>query len=340
MLIINQKFYQWIYGNWEKYKNCHRKYKLKFMKFEAFNSLFSKKEIPDVSQLDNKRLFRTELLSDKDKRKLGKLIDEGKISKFHDSYHEISKTIGRKEYSRMRKESITADKNSLIEEGVKRKNELLSLGRERDPFILDTPINIFSIHSKHNDSLEDVSSHLPQSINRNLIEVGYQENTNNKIADPSTEDDKTFRLVDSSGKIDKSLINNLINNQEKASFAMFGGNLRGCFLSALDSVLYNSDIEEKVKKLDIHIPLDKCYDDDVYKKITGYDDIKAAIQDKMMKTNSELYEDKQLVFATGNPEELESKYRFYLWNNSDVMGSEMNNQIELENLRKDISNLD
>lgn len=308
------------------------------MKFETFNSLFSKKEIPDVSQLDNKRLFRTELLSDKSKKKLSKMIDKGKISNFHDSNSKIAETIGRKEYSRMRQESIAADKNDLIEEGAKRKNELLSLGKEKDPFILDTPINIFSIHSRHGDSLEDISTHLSQSINRNLIEVGYQENTDNKTVNSSSEDDKTFRLVDSSGKIDKSLINNLISNQEKASFTMFGGNLRGCFLSALDSVIINPDVKEKLKKLDIHIPLDKCYDDDVYKKITGYDDIKSAIQDRMLKENSELYEDKQLISVTGNSEDLESKYRFYLWSESEIMENEMNNQVELENLRKDLSN--
>lgn len=307
------------------------------MNFESFNSLFGKKKNsqPDVSQLDDKRLFRTGLLTDKDKKKLSKRISKGEIMDFRSGGNQIVETIGRKEYSRIRRESITADKRELIENGLKRKSELLALGKEKEPFQLDVPVNIFSIHSKHGDLVDDIGSHLSQDIDKNLIEVGYQENINNGDMESSNEDDKTIRLVDSSGKIDKNLISSLINNQDTASFTMFGGNLRGCFLSALDSVLLNRDVKEKLKKLDIHIPLDKCYDDDVYKKITGYDDIQSAIQDRMLKENSELYEDRQLVSTTGKPEEPDSKYRFYLWNDSEIMESEMNNQVELEKLRKE-----
>lgn len=307
------------------------------MNFEGFNSLFKKKDNPkpDVSNLDNKSLFRTDLLSDKDKIKLSKLISNNEITDFHNSYSRIAETIGRKEYSRIRFESIAKNKAELIENGEKRKNELLALEKEKEPFLLDVPVNIFGVHINHSDSVEDISKNLSEDIKRNLIEVGYQENINNGVTESVNENEKTIRLVDSSGKINKGLISKLINNQDKASFAMFGGNLRGCFLSALDSVLWNPDVKEKLKKLDIHIPLDKCYDHDSYKKITGYDDIKSAIQDRMLKENSEIYEDRQLISVTGDPEELESKYRFYLWNDSEVMESEMNNQLELEKIRKE-----
>ena len=307
------------------------------MIFERLNSIFKKNNPePDVSQLDNRRIFRTDLLSDKDKKKLSKKISTGEILDFYNDDNRIAETIGRREYSRIRHESLAADKQELIDNGEKRRTELLASGREKESFLLDVPVNIFSIHSDNIGSAEDISKNLSRDINRNLIEVDYQENTSNEATNSADESDKIFKLIDSSGKIDKKFISSLIDNQDKASFTMLGGNLRGCFLSALDSVITSSDVKDRLEKLDIHIPLDKCYDDDTYEEITGYRDIKAAIQDRMLRENSELYEDRRLTLATGKPEELESKYRFYLWSDSKVMESEMNNQIELEKLRKEL----
>jgi hypothetical protein len=216
--------------------------------------------------------------------------------------------------------------------------ELLRSGQDQKPLILnDGIVSLVNIHGLR--KLEDINAQFPEDFKRQIIEVDYQENTSSSNAEEitgevaSADHSKIIQMPDASGKVNPDFLKKLFEQNNQASFVMTGGNLRGCFLESLRGIL---DAASKVEhsKVDFHVPLDRCYDDEVYDKITNFKNLPDAIS-RVVSTNSEIYQNGELVNAIGPDDQLDSQFRFYLWDKAELMINKIKSQLVSEdNLKK------
>ena len=320
------------------------------MNFKDLFSNFSKSEIKnDFKQKEDDQLllkpldhprFRVDLLNSSERKKLTDLVKNGKIVDFSNSEDLIRRALGKESMKRMHWNSIDANRQKSFDAQIAKTATLRAEGREREPFLLDdAPIKLINIHGASGESsLESLKQSVPDSLKYDTVDVVYQENTSsnqNIDIDDRLGKPETLTMADASGKIDGHYLKNFFSDNPRSSFIMSGGNLRGCFLESLKGLI-SSAKQAEVKKLDVHIPLDKCYDDEVYDKLTPFPNLPAALSGLLAKENAEIYEDRRLSEATGSPDKLESQYRFYLWQEAETMKREMSSQQELAEVRKSI----
>lgn len=303
------------------------------MNLENFSNLFKKKSSPDktpdktdeILNSFNSRIFKVSLLSNKERNKISKLINAGQEV----DLEKVKSLIGRERAKEIHWQSIDISDDERDKSREERRRELISLGKDKEPLILeDGSVNLVDVHGIRPDNQEDINENLPEGLERNLIEVAYGEKTSSDKRDETEEesDSEKIRMVDASGKINSDFLKTTLSQNEKSSFIMTGGNLRGCLLESLGGIIAEA---RKIpsSKVDFHVPYDKCYDDNVYEKITKFSNLPEAIM-KTVADNSEIYENGELTGAIGSKDDINSKFRFYFWDKAEEMTSIMGSQYE------------
>lgn len=312
------------------------------MKFESFFS--SNNKDVDNAKLDSVlsgidcNRFKVQLLTNKEKNLINKLVNSGKEV----DLNVVQKVIGKDRAREIHWASISLNLKERDSARERRRVELINLGKDKEPFILeDGKINIIDIHGMNSeDNQNDIRLSLPEELDKNIIQVGYSEQASSDAEDVVFDESGIIKMTDSSGKINSSYLSENFKSHDKSSFIMTGGNLRGCFLEALNGVVKEA-VKIESSKVDFHIPIDKCYDDPIYNKITNYENLSDAIL-KTINNPSEIYEDGKLVAATGTDKDLNSKFRFYIWKKTSLMIGNMmaqfenkKNNSEMENMRQE-----
>lgn len=306
----------------------------------SFENLFKIVKTADNSDIENKldnalfsvnkKLFRTSLLTDKEKYKITKLIDSGQEI----NLDTIRNVVGEKRTKEIHGQVIELNKEERKQLREERRTELISHGKDKEPFILENgSVIIADVHGTGSPEKSEINCNLPESLERKIIQVDYIENTSSETQDieQSEGESQLIRMSDSSGKINSNFLKETFKNNNKSSFIMTGGNLRGCFLESLNGVIREARKIES-NKVDFHVPLDKCYDDEVYGKIAKFKNLPDAIS-QTISDNSEIYENGELIEAIGSKNEIDSKFRFYFWDNAKLMIDRM--KLQLENKEED-----
>jgi len=304
-------------------------------------NVFFKNKTVDNSKLDealsnvDRSHFRVDFLTDKEKKMINKFVDSGKEV----NLDVIRNIIGRDRAREIHWDSIALKLNERDNIRERRRAELLNLGKDKEPFILgDGQINIIDIHGINpGDNQKEIIHGLPEELDKNIIQVEYSEKSSSNTEDIISDELGVMKMVDSSGKINSNYLSENFKLNDKSSFIMTGGNLRGCFLEALNGIVREASKVE-TSKVDFHIPLDKCYDDSVFDKITSYKDLSDAIL-KIISKPSEVYVDGELEATTGTEKDLDSKFRFYIWEKASLLINKIATQFRNKENDSEIENM-
>jgi hypothetical protein len=194
-------------------------------------------------------------------------IAGGQLLPFNEKY--LRKKLGNAEFERVCKATLKKNQLTEIEENKKRRNieTFRKEGRDKEPLIMrDGPVAVIETHAEKGweDSIQRVGDILPLDLPATKLRVDYQEQAKSDIGGLKREGD-IFTTVDASGFLPQEFLQNMIKQQEKSSFILTGGNLRGCQSSSFKSII---DYVKKVKsqQTDIHVLLDESYDNNSYDK--------------------------------------------------------------------------
>ena len=122
-----------------------------------------------------------------------------------------------------------------------------------------------------------------------------------------------------------------MQKDKRSVIIVYGGHLKACFGSAFRQIL-NASSSNSPEAIDIHVPLDKCYDEanfqtDKYKmSIIPGDD-----------SRFELYRDGKIIKVGIGAKEESPRSRIYLWSDTSKMLEAINTQNKLDEIRKKIN---
>ncbi len=275
-----------------------------------------------LAKINNNGRFRVSLLNDQERRLIARQLAGGR----EPDLDEAIRLVGRERAREIHWRSVELNQADRKGRQEQRRQELISSGRDKEPLVLkEQAVNIADIHGRQ-DGLDndDIINGLPAQLPGKIINVGYEEKASSNQDDDL--EGKPLQFVDSSGRISAKFLQDFFGAHEESAFIMTGGNLRGCYLEALKGVMKEAD-RAKVKQVDFHVPLDKCYDDPVYGQLTGFKDLPEAVQ-AIVTHNAEIYQNGQLTAVGGHQAGLDARYRFYFWDKSDVMLEKMKQQLE------------
>ncbi len=267
-------------------------------------------------------------------------IREGKLNDFDE--RKIKKIIGKNEFERVLKitdseleiERLRLEK----EQRASRLKEFQESGKDKDPLMAsDVNFSLLDIHSNGSNSknppILGLQSEFPENLVNLSINVKQIEGIHSKerYNDKEYENGGFFDIADTSGFLPPKAIEKIVEKDKKSVVVIYGGHLKLCFGSAFRQILEASS-SNSPKAIDIHVPLDKCYDiadsqTDGYKlSIIPYDS-----------SQFELYKDGEIIKVDKNVKPENPRSRIYLWSDTSKMLEVINTQHRLDEVRKKIN---
>jgi 6-phosphogluconolactonase/glucosamine-6-phosphate isomerase/deaminase len=273
-------------------------------------------------------------------------IVSGEFDQYDEKY--LIKHIegGKKEYLEKIKYQTRYWKKMKEENEIRRQDRVAKFkekgGSNQELLTTECPMVIVETHpiNKFANALEAVNKNIPTDINRHLLKINYQEGINAAQSEGQTANLQDYQeITDRSGVIGENFLKQILKKGEKANFVLTGGNLRGCFSASLESIIKIND-QENTKQVDIHIPLDKCYDN------PGYDDLSTSnmLPTDLLKSKSrtafEIYKDGEIIdVSTLDAAKDKTRVRLYLWSKSENFSQKLKDSLEIKKIKELVNKL-
>ncbi|HNV97095.1 MAG TPA: hypothetical protein PKL13_02135 [bacterium] len=266
-------------------------------------------------------------------------IKEGKLDSFDEK--KIKKILNNDkmynyilEHTKKKKEHLQKQ-----EQEISRKlSEFKESGKDKDPIMAsDINFSILDIHGNDSNSetpaILELQSKLPENLSKLTINVGQIEGTNSKdeFNDENYNEGGFFDIADTSGYLPPKALESIIQRDKKSAIVMYGGHLKLCFSSAFKQIL-DASFSNSPEALDIHVPLDMCYDS--ADRITDNKKLPIIPDDN---SQFELYKDQEILSVGSGVKDENPRSRIYLWSNSLEMLEAINTQNRLDTVRNQIN---
>ena len=274
-------------------------------------------------------------------------IVDGKLTDFDEAYFTVILSRGKKSLEEIGR-AVRAKKEKRRQR-EERKQERLSKFKEtanaHEPLNTEGPLLVIETHAGGSfaRALEETKDALPENLSPQLLRIKYQEGTSaaekeRQAGETAAYQEDYNEITDRSGGIGDKFLKRIAKEGEKANFILTGGNLRGCLSSSLESIV-ESIRNNRPAQADIHIPLDKTYDN------ASYDDIALSkFPTDFLKAKSgiytEIYKDGELIdLSPAEKEEHDIRVRLYLWSKLEILSEKLKNAAELKKIREKISEM-
>jgi len=324
----------------------HNKNKVRYSKETIAQALATLEEFKSNHDFDIKYISgrpkstRLKLFPPTIKEKIIKDILSGSFSIFDEAY--LSRNIqGGKEQLERIKNTTRRDKEN---QARKEKNRLTRVSEfeksglgNQELLTTECPILIIETHADHSFSkgaLENTAQALPSDIDRKLLRINYQEGSLVKETEFQNDKPSVYQeLTDRSGDIREDFLAHSIKKGAEANIVLTGGNLRGCLSSSIESI--TASIEKNTPaQVDLHLLLDKIYDDESYDQIGKFP---TDLLKSKTKFSVEIYQDGNIIDVSApNSNEDKIRVRLYLWSKSENFSQKLADSLEIKKIREKI----
>lgn len=323
--------------------------KLKYSKEKIAQALATLKEFRSVHDFDIKYITgkpsptRLNLFPPTIKTTIIKDILSGSFSTFDEKYlsrkiqggkeqlEKIKNTTKRDKENQARKEKNRLTRVSEFEESGLGSQELLTT---------ECPTLIVETHADNNFSkgaLENIDQTLPSDIDRKLLRINYQEGFSMEENDFRNAKPSAYQeITDRSGEIKEEFLAPFIKEDAEVNIVLTGGNLRGCLSASLESIIAAIE-KNKPAQVDLHLLLDKTYDDSSYDQIGQFP---TDLLKSKSKLSVEIYKDGNIIdVSASNTTKAKTRVRLYLWSSSENFSQKLADSLDIKKLREELLNV-